>query len=352
MHADTMRLIDRWLGVPTCAVLTLARRIGDLLRGRHREAEPGPILFIKLAEQGSTVLAASAIQAAVSRVGREKVLFLCFEENRFILDAMDLVPPENVITIRADGLVGTVFRAARTLLDLRRRRIDAAIDLGAPLCDGIGDGVSLACRVGDPARPVAVSRGGEDRRQHPRGMGRARPADREEVESEAVLELRSESGKLLHAFAGPPRKWPKKPLALPCAKLTFRWRLLGSPSTAKKTAGEARARRLRWGYACVAYGYEPTLTPSLPLLVDAQKSLAALGAKYAAPPMHMHTGLRHVHTPPMHMYTGLRHVHPPPMHMYTGLRRRGRRRCLPTQRQEPKPRPRRRHRCSGRRWRR
>ncbi len=129
MHADTMRLIDRWLGVPTCALLTVARRASDLLRGRHRELEPGPILFIKLAEQGSTVLAASAIQAAVSRVGRENVLFLCFEENRFILDAMDLVPRENVITIRADGLVGTVLRTARTLLDLRRRRIDAAIDL-------------------------------------------------------------------------------------------------------------------------------------------------------------------------------------------------------------------------------
>ena len=129
MHADTMRLIDRWLGVPTCAALTVARRVGDLLRGRHRKPEPGPILFIKLAEQGSTVLAASAIQAAVSRVGRENVLFLCFEENRFILDAMDLVPRDNVITIRADGLVGTVLRTARTLLQLRRRRIDAAIDL-------------------------------------------------------------------------------------------------------------------------------------------------------------------------------------------------------------------------------
>ena len=129
MHADTMRRIDCWLGIPTCAVLTLARRFGDLVRRRPKEVEPGPILFIKLAEQGSTVLAASAIRAAIDRAGPENVHFLCFEENRFILDAMDLLPRENVITIRASGLAGTVVNAARALLDLLRRRFDVAIDL-------------------------------------------------------------------------------------------------------------------------------------------------------------------------------------------------------------------------------
>ena len=129
MHADTMRRIDCWLGVPTCAVLTVVRRFGDLVRPRDRTPEPGPILFIKLAEQGSTVLAASAIRAAIERVGAENVHFLCFEENRFILDAMDLVPHENVITIRTNGLAGTVLNAAKALLRLRELRFDVAIDL-------------------------------------------------------------------------------------------------------------------------------------------------------------------------------------------------------------------------------
>ena len=129
MHADTMRRIDCWLGIPTCAVLTVVRKLGDLLRDRSKEAKGGPILFIKLAEQGSTVLAASAIRAAIQRVGPENVYFLCFEENRFILDAMDLVPHENVVTIRAKGLAGTVVNAAKALRDLRRLRIDVAVDL-------------------------------------------------------------------------------------------------------------------------------------------------------------------------------------------------------------------------------
>ncbi len=47
---------------------------------------PRNILFIKLAEQGSTVLAAAAIQRAVDMVGRENVFLAVFAENRFILD--------------------------------------------------------------------------------------------------------------------------------------------------------------------------------------------------------------------------------------------------------------------------
>ena len=133
MHADRMRLIDRWLGIPTCAMLTAVRRIADLVSPRTRSSrsaeEVDGVLFLKLAEQGSTVLAASAIQEAVRRVGRERVFFLCFEENRFILDAMDLVPHENVITIRASGLVGTVLGAVRALRDVRRRGIDVVVDL-------------------------------------------------------------------------------------------------------------------------------------------------------------------------------------------------------------------------------
>lgn len=129
MHADTMRRLDRWLGVPTCLALTLARRLVDAVRPARPATRPASILFIKLAEQGSTVLAASAIREAVRRVGREHVHFLCFEENRFILDAMDLVPRENVVTIRTDGVLGTIRNAIGALRELRRLGIGAAIDL-------------------------------------------------------------------------------------------------------------------------------------------------------------------------------------------------------------------------------
>ena len=155
MHADDMRRIDRWLGVPTCAILTAVRRLADVIPGRAPEERPESILFIKLAEQGSTVLAASAIQAAVARVGAEKTYFLCFEENRFILDAMDLIPRENVIIIRANGLTGTILSALKTLRRLRRLRIDVAIDLEffARSTAAIGYLSGAPCRIGLHAGP-------------------------------------------------------------------------------------------------------------------------------------------------------------------------------------------------------
>jgi hypothetical protein len=86
---STLQHTDRWVGVPLCAVLTLLRRIFESAR------RPGPrqvqrILFVKFAEQGSTVLAYSAIRRAIDMVGRENVYFVVFQDNRFILDAMNV----------------------------------------------------------------------------------------------------------------------------------------------------------------------------------------------------------------------------------------------------------------------
>ncbi len=108
------------MGVPLCAALTLWERAKALV-SRPDETPIERILFVKLAEQGSTVLAVSAFRKAIERVGRENVYFICFEENRFILDLMELIPRKNVITIRTAGIMGTLtsfmggIRRARAL---------------------------------------------------------------------------------------------------------------------------------------------------------------------------------------------------------------------------------------------
>ncbi len=126
MNISMLRGLDRVVGVPACVLLTLHRRLF------RRARAGGPIrriLFVKLAEQGSTVLASDALQAAVERVGRENVFFLVFDENRFILDAMDIIPGANVVALD----VRTAARALRSIpaaiRRLRKARIDAAIDL-------------------------------------------------------------------------------------------------------------------------------------------------------------------------------------------------------------------------------
>lgn len=127
MNVARMRAVDTWLGTPVCGLLTLWRRL--TARRAAAPAAPGKILFIKLAEQGSTVLAQDALRAAVARVGRDNVYFLLFAENRPILDLFDLIPRENVVEINARGLVGAVTGAVRALLRLHALGIDTIIDL-------------------------------------------------------------------------------------------------------------------------------------------------------------------------------------------------------------------------------
>jgi ADP-heptose:LPS heptosyltransferase len=124
----TLQRTDRWVGSPFCAILTLLRRILE------PAGLPGPrqirrILFVKFAEQGSTVLAYPAIRRAIDMVGRENVYFVVFEDNRFILDAMEIIPEANVITIATKSLFGLATDALRAVLRARKIGIDAVVDM-------------------------------------------------------------------------------------------------------------------------------------------------------------------------------------------------------------------------------
>jgi len=125
---STLQRTDRWVGALLCAVLTLLRRIFE------SAGPPGPrqvqrILFVKFAEQGSTVLAYPAIRRAIEMVGRENVYFVVFEDNRFILDAMEIIPDGNVITIATKTLFGLAASALRVVLRVRKIGIDAVVDM-------------------------------------------------------------------------------------------------------------------------------------------------------------------------------------------------------------------------------
>jgi len=128
-EARTLQWIDRRVGVPVCLVLTLFRRIGDLIGGPRAGGPVSGILILKLAEQGSTVLAHEAIRRAVERVGRENVHFLVFEENRFIVDLIGLIPRENVLEVRTRSAWAMMASGVRVLLAARRRRFDACVDM-------------------------------------------------------------------------------------------------------------------------------------------------------------------------------------------------------------------------------
>jgi ADP-heptose:LPS heptosyltransferase len=128
---DTRKLqfIDRWIGMLVCGVLSFIRRVSGSPRAGNSAHKPSKILFVKFAEQGSTVLAYHAICRAIEMVGRENVYFLVFEENRFILDVMHLIPEQNVVTVGHKNILDAGLRALHALKRIRELEIDAAIDL-------------------------------------------------------------------------------------------------------------------------------------------------------------------------------------------------------------------------------
>ena len=124
MRTTTIRVLDYWLGIPACAILTLIRRITP-----EQPASPKKILFLKFIEQGATVLAQDAIRRAAQAVGRDHVFFCVFESNRAILDVLDTVPAANIITIRDRRLGSFAVDFLKAAATVRRRRIDTVIDM-------------------------------------------------------------------------------------------------------------------------------------------------------------------------------------------------------------------------------
>ena len=129
MNPQTIGKIDRRLGKPICWLLTVARRVGQLFSWRRQAGPVRKILFIKMIEQGATVLAYRALRTAVDRVGRENVYFWVFQENRPILDLLDIIPVENVIVIRAKSPVRLALDMLGTLWRVRKMKFDASVDM-------------------------------------------------------------------------------------------------------------------------------------------------------------------------------------------------------------------------------
>ncbi|MDO8262987.1 MAG: glycosyltransferase family 9 protein [Gallionella sp.] len=125
MNLKFQRAVDRYAGVPICALLSLMDRI----RGKATvSAPPRKILVILLSEMGSLVLAHPMFARLKQRYPEASIHVLLFAKNREVLDLLGVIPEENVLTLddgSLDGLAGDSIRAIRTL---RALGIDAVID--------------------------------------------------------------------------------------------------------------------------------------------------------------------------------------------------------------------------------
>ncbi|MBN8555375.1 MAG: glycosyltransferase family 9 protein [Deltaproteobacteria bacterium] len=126
-----MRKIDQVVGVPLCFFLSLWRMtFGRLAISRPVSSRaPQKILFIKLIEQGSTVLTYDTLHRAIQKVGAKNVYFWIFEENKPVLDLLEIIPPENVFSVRVKPLPFFFLDIFSSLIQIYRAHIDTVIDL-------------------------------------------------------------------------------------------------------------------------------------------------------------------------------------------------------------------------------
>ena len=130
MTPDRMRAIDCWLGIPLCAVLTAWRRLLSWV-GQTSPAPPSRVLFIELAEMGSTVLACPAIRRLQQRHPGCEVFFLGFTNVAPGVAVLGLVPGDRVWTIDPRSPWSLLRDTIRFLFQARRQRIDTVINLEA-----------------------------------------------------------------------------------------------------------------------------------------------------------------------------------------------------------------------------
>jgi ADP-heptose:LPS heptosyltransferase len=127
MKVDTMRSIDRRVGVPLCALATELLRLWWLIwPGRPRAVRA--VLFVELSEMGSTVLATPAMRKAQQKLNAE-LYFVSFRRVGGSLDLLGTVPRANVFTLRDDSLWHLALDTFGFLIWTRRKNIDTVIDL-------------------------------------------------------------------------------------------------------------------------------------------------------------------------------------------------------------------------------
>lgn len=129
IRLNTMRWVDRWIGISLCALATPIVILSDKLRLANpgKASPPRRVLFIELSEMGSAVIADPALREAQSR-GAE-IFFLIFRKNRPSLTLAKTVPDGHILTIDSDSFWTIARDALGFLYQTRRMGIDTVIDM-------------------------------------------------------------------------------------------------------------------------------------------------------------------------------------------------------------------------------
>ncbi len=123
-----MRIVDRWLGVPLCRLLSAIR----VLTGSRRAApaiSPRRILFLEVSEMGSMVLAYPMFKKSRALFPEAEMFFLTFQQNRHAIDMLRVFPEKNIFTLDSETPLRFFASVLSVLRQLRQKKLDLVIDM-------------------------------------------------------------------------------------------------------------------------------------------------------------------------------------------------------------------------------
>ena len=126
---DVMRIIDKYIGIPVCFVLTITRKLWRFCFPRKvtLNKKPQNILFINFAELGAIVLTNSAIERARRQFPNAKIFFMSFPQAIPTLEMMGF-NKDSMIIVNPDSILSFIGSSIQALIETRKKKIDTTLN--------------------------------------------------------------------------------------------------------------------------------------------------------------------------------------------------------------------------------
>jgi ADP-heptose:LPS heptosyltransferase len=125
MNINLQRTIDRFVGVPLCGLFSLLHRLHQPV---PLTEPPRRVLVILLSEMGSLVLASAMFTRLKEKYPNAAIHALLFARSREVLDLLDVIPNENVLTVNDRSLKQFGRDCFSVLRTMRALNFDVVID--------------------------------------------------------------------------------------------------------------------------------------------------------------------------------------------------------------------------------
>lgn len=126
MTINTMRHIDRYVGIPLCWLLGFIQLLHQRNSNIIEQEKVHTILVIKFFGLGSILLTTPALTVIRSHFANARILYLTFESHRELLERLDII--DVALTIRTDNFRHFITDTLKAIIQLRKAKIDVVFD--------------------------------------------------------------------------------------------------------------------------------------------------------------------------------------------------------------------------------